>query len=329
MHGKSRIRTRKITRNLLCFSVFVATILCFSVARVRAQTVQSFAVVPPRLEIKVKPGEFITQTIKFRNTGDSTTAMVAFPQDFIVTDTAGTPYFVSERVSGRWSSASWISLKPYRFSIAPKETAEITLTANVPLDAMPGGHYAGVLYQPAEIPIPRAGIGTGAGAGVAQTIGTLVYFTVEGPITEHAIVKRFEAPKFLEFGPVKFTSEILNRSDVHITPKGQITVRNILGKVSTTLALEERNIFPGASFIYTNTWEAKYLVGRYRADLLATYGGGQTLSATLYFWVFPVRIALAVILAIVIIILIVLLILRWRRRVKELEEELEEVKEKE
>lgn len=335
MHGKSRIgNTEKHGtwfRALLFSSVIFCILLCISVAwarSARAQQVQSFTAIPPRLEIKVKPGQFVTETVKFRNEGDSTVGLVAFPQDFIVTDTAGTPLFVSERVSGRWSAASWISLSPYRFSVPPKGTIQVTLNANVPLDAMPGGHYAGILYQAAEIPIPRPGATTtvGGGTGVAQTIGTLVYFTVEGPITERAIVKRFEAPRFLEFGPVPFTTEILNRSDIHITPKGQITVRNILGKVSTTLPLDERNIFPGASFIYTNTWETKYLVGRYRADLLATYRSGQALEATLYFWVFPVRIALAVVLVIVIIILIILLI-RRRKRIKELEEELEEAKE--
>lgn len=312
-----------IARNLLlCLSVVVG-LLCVSVlARsARAQN-QIFTAIPPRLEIKAKPGEFVQKTIQFRNEGDQTAYLTIVSKDFIVKDTAGTPEFVTSLVSGRWAASSWIRLSPTSVAVAPKQTVNITLSANVPLDALPGGHYAGVLYQGTGT-APRVGTGVGAGTGVQQIVGTLVYLTVEGPVTEQALVKRFEVPRFLEFGPVPFTTEILNQSDLHISPKGQITVRNMLGKVTTVMPLEERNIFPGASFVYTNTWNSKYLLGRYRADLSTAYGSqGHTLAATIYFIVFPVRIALAVVLAIVIIILIILFI---RRRQKEKEElELEE-----
>lgn len=320
-HGTTRKRNR-ITRNLIpCFSVIIA-VLCFSVLALRASAqTQILTAIPPRLELKVKPGEFVRKTIQFRNEGDSTVYLTALPKDFIVSDTKGTPEFVSGQISGRWSASSWIKLSPSSFAVVPKQTIDIVVSANIPLDALPGGHYAGVLYQSTGA-VPRIGGGVGAGTGITQVVGTLVYFTVEGPVTEAAKVLRFESPKFLEFGPVKFITEILNQSDLHITPKGQITVRNILGKTTTVMPLEERNIFPGASFVYENTWNAKYLVGRYRADLSASYGThGQVLLATLYFVVFPVKIALSVVLAIVITILLILL---YRRRQKE-KEELEEI----
>jgi len=154
-------------------------------------------------------------------------------------------------------------------------------------------------------------------------VGTLVYLTVEGPVKELALVKKFEAPKFLEFGPVPFTTEILNRSDIHLRPRGTITVYNMLGKKSTQMALEERNIFPGASFVYKNTWDKKYLFGRYKAVLSSSYGTtGQVLLATIYFTVFPVKIALAVILAIALIVLAIIFYKKKKREKLELEEEL-------
>ena len=315
-----------ITRKLvLCVSV--AILLCVSVLAqdARAQT-QIFTAIPPRLEIEVKPGEFVQETIQFRNEGDTTAYLSIAPNDFIVTDTKGTPQFVSSLVSGRWSAASWIRISPSSVTVAPKQTVNITLSANVPLDALPGGHYAGVLYQ-SKGTAPKIGAGAGAGTGIQQVVGTLVYLIVEGPVTENALVKLFDVPKFLEFGPVNFTTEILNLSDLHVTPKGAITVHNMLGRSTTTLTLEERNIFPNASFVYDNTWEAKYLLGRYRADLSVSYGStGQVLTATAYFWVFPVKIALATLLAIVIIILIIVLIIK-KKKEKKLEEEIEELEE--
>lgn len=326
IHGITRIKTElhgTWFRAFLFISVLSVTILCVSVlARFASAQTQIFTAIPPRLEIKAKPGEFVKKTIQFRNEGDQTAYLTIVSKDFIVKDTAGTPEFVTSLVSGRWAASSWIRLSPTSVAVAPKQTVNILVSANVPLDALPGGHYAGVLYQ-GTATAPRIGTGIGAGTGIQQIVGTLVYLTVEGPVTESALVKRFEVPKFLEFGPVPFTTEILNNSDLHIAPKGQITVRNMFGKVMTIMPLEDRNIFPGASFVYTNTWNSKYLLGRYRADLSAAYGSqGHALLATVFFIVFPVRIALAVVLAIVIIILIILFI---RRRQKEKEElELEE-----
>ena len=320
-------KTRIVRKLIPCLSVIF--ILCFSVLAqsARAQN-QIFTAIPPRLEIKAKPGEFVRQTIQFRNEGDSVAYLSVAPNDFIVTDTKGTPQFVTSLVSGRWSAASWIKVSPSGIAVAPKQTADITLSVNVPLDALPGGHYAGVLYQSSGR-VPRLGApAVGAGTGIQQTVGTLVYLIVEGPVTEKASVKLFDVPKFLEFGPVNITTEILNLSDLHIAPKGAITIKNILGVKTSTLALEERNIFPNASFAYNNTWNTKYLFGRYRADLLASYGStGQVLQATAYFWVIPVKIILAILLAITIIILIVVLIIK-KRKEKDLEEEIEELEEK-
>jgi len=292
---------------------------------VQAQIVQILTAIPPRLQLEVEPGEFVQETVQFRNEGDSTLYLSAIAKDFIVQDKAGTPNFVDREVSGRWAASSWIRLSPASFSVAPGQMVDITLSITVPPDAMPGGHYAGILYQ-ATGKIPLVGGGVATGTGVNQIVGTLVYLTVEGPVTERALVTKFTAPRFLEFGPVPFTTELLNRSDLHIRPKGTIKVKNLLGQVKTTMALEERNIFPGASFLYQNTWDTKYLLGRYRADLVASYGTtGQVLMATLYFYVFPWKIALAVVLAVVIILLAVKL-QRKRKLEAELEEELEEVK---
>jgi hypothetical protein len=331
---KIKIKNQNHELNFKKFFLFISLIVLLTFTfcilnlnlKAKAQT-QIFTAIPPRLEISVKPGEFVQKTIQFRNEGDTIAYLFVTTKDFIVEDTSGTPRFVDALVSGRWAASSWIKVLPESLAVAPKQTADIVLSINVPQDALAGGHYAGVLYQGSGTPPKIGSGGVGAGTGIQQIVGTLVYLTVEGPVSEKALVKRFEAPSFLEFGPVSFTTEILNQSDLHITPKGQITIKNMLGKVETVMPLEERNIFPGASFVYQNTWNSKYLIGRYQAELSAAYGSqGKALVATLYFIVFPVKIALAFILAIVIIILIILFIRRKKKEKEELEPE-EEPKE--
>lgn len=302
---------------------FISLLATGFVSFAQAQT-QILTAIPPRLEIKVKPGEFVSQKIQFRNESENTVYLTPILRDFIVSDTAGNPNFVDRQVSGRWAASSWMNVSPSSFSAAPNKVVDLSLSVTVPPDALPGGHYAAVLYE-AKGSAPALSGGTAAGSGINQVVGTLVYITVEGPVTEIAHVKQFDTPRFLEFGPVPFTTEILNSSDIHLKPGGVITVYDMFGKTVANLSLEERNIFPGASFVYKNTWETKYLFGRYSATLNASYGtGGQVLLATIYFIGFPLRIALAIVLAIIIIILLIIFFRRHKKQ-KELAAELEKI----
>lgn len=276
-------------------------------------------VIPPRLEISAKPGETIRKIVQFRNESDNTAYLAVSVKDFIVNNNTGQPDFVDARVSGRWAASSWIKTNT-SLTVPPKVIGNLNITINVPADALPGGHYAGILYQNKGT-ASAIGKGVGAGSAITQVVGTLVYINVAGPITENAVVKKFEVPGFSEYGPIPLNTEISNLSDIHIKPAGQITIRNLFGQVATQLKLDERNIFPGASLLYTNTWPEKLLIGRFRADLELAYGSGRALKATAYFWVFPWKTALIIILTIILIGLIAYL---GYKKIKSRQEELEE-----
>lgn len=310
----------KIILSLLSFAFLSFIIYHLSFVIVQAQTSSNvMTVIPPRLEISAKPGETIRKVIQFRNESDATAYLSVSVKDFIVNNNNGQPDFVDSRVSGRWAASSWIKANS-SLTVSPKVIGNLNITVNVPSDALPGGHYAGILYQNKGTP-SAIGKGVGAGSAITQVVGTLVYINVAGPITENATVKRFDVPGFSEYGPIPFTTEISNLSDTHISPVGQITVRNLFGQVATQLKLDERNVFPGASLLYSNTWQEKLLIGRFRADLELAYGSGRGLKATAYFWVFPWKVALIIILTITLIGLIAYL---GYKKIKSRQEELEE-----
>jgi hypothetical protein len=298
--------------SLIAYHVLHITVLAQSNSNI-------MTVIPPRLEISAKPGETIRKIVQFRNESDSTAYLAVSVKDFIVNNNTGQPDFVDARVSGRWAASSWIKTNS-SLNVPPKIIANLNVTINVPNDALPGGHYAGILYQNKGT-ASVIGKGVGAGSAITQVVGTLVYINVAGPINENATVRKFEVPGFSEYGPIPFNTEINNLSDTHIKPVGQITIRNLFGNVATRLKLDERNVFPGASLLYANTWQEKLLIGRFRADLEVAYGSGRALKATAYFWVFPWKVALIVILTIILIGLIAYLI---SKKIKSRQEELED-----
>lgn len=289
----------------LVFSAFLSPQLC---QPARAQSALGISAIPPRLYIPdLNPGDVVTKVIKVRNESSQTQFLTTSIVDFIVNNDEGTPIFLKDGIGpdqNRWAASHWLQVSPTQIQIKPGETKSLTLTAIVPQDAAPGGHYAAVFHA-ADV---NATI-NGTGSAVRPEVGTLVYLTVAGPITENAAVTSFTAPKFSEFGPISFTTIINNLSDVHISPIGSITVKNWFGLKTDNLPLEKLNIFPYTSRQFDNSLARKWLFGRYQAKLNAAYGSqGQLLTATLYFWVIPWRLILLALLAIAIIIILIKLI---------------------
>lgn len=296
-----------------------------------AQSALGLTAIPPRLEINVNPGQVITKEIKVRNESRSEKIISTSVKDFIVTDDLGTPLQIesTDESSNRWTASSWIQISPSQVKLKPGETKSLVLTIITPENALAGGHYAMILHTPAkEVSL------TQTGATIETNVGTLVYITVAGNITENALVKDFSAPKFSEYGPINFRTIITNLSDIHITPSGSINIYNLLGGKSAQIKLDNTNIFPSTSREFTNIFNRKFLFGRYKAQLNAVYGTtGQLLTATIFFWVIPYKL-IALLLAIIVVIVLILKLKKKSppvsepNKVEELEKELEDLKKK-
>jgi hypothetical protein len=149
---------------------------------------------------------------------------------------------------------------------------------------------------------------------------------VAGPISEKASITKFTGPTFLEYGPALITTQILNQGDYHITPKGVVSMKDVFGNVISRSDLDAKNIFPGTSRGYTSQVGQKLMIGKFTVALSATYGEtGKLLTSSITLWIFPWKIALAVLLAVAIILISGT---AWYKRVKKKEAKLvEELKE--
>lgn len=301
---------------------------------VLAQNVVGLSAIPPRLEIQIKPGEVLTKEIKVRNESKTEKVISTNIKDFIVADDAGTPIALeSVDTDNRWAAANWIQVSPSSLRLKPGETKTLIVSIIAPDDATPGGHYTMVLHTPKNQTLLDQ-----SGALIETNVGTLLYITVPGDIKEKAIVKDFSAPKFLEYGPVSFKTVVNNLSDIHISPIGQITVKDMLGLTTATLDINRTNIFPYTSREFQNVLDKKWLFGRFRATLNAGYGTtGQALVASLIFWVIPWKLITLLIASLIIVVTIFKLASQKRNtpptasentKVEELEKELENLKKK-
>ena len=264
-----------------------------------AQANRNFMVSPPTLKFSLKPGEKTEKRIKITNLSAERLDFAVNTEDFIVTNKEGTPELLPPGTlpKNRYAASSWSTALPDAFSLEGGKSTTVTLYLQVPSNASPGGRYFAVAIK------PLGNAETGLGAAVNTVIGTLVYLTVEGPVTEKAQVVNFTAPRFSEFGPIEFLVEIRNLGDIHLAPQATVEVKNLFGRKVHSFALDNLNIFPGTARIYQNSWERKWLLGPYVAKLTGSGGKNNPLLAQTTFWVIPYRLIISVLLALVIIIL--------------------------
>ncbi len=275
--------------------------------------------IPPRLgddrDLKAKPGETIQTTIRVRNSSDTALTINSIAQDFIVGEDGITPLAVMDDTSNRWSLADWMTLSPAKQTIPAQTTVDVNVLIAVPADALAGGHYAMVLHEPgvASTPVGLSGQeqDPASAARVAQRVGTLVYFFVEGPINEEAFVRNFQFQNFTEYGPVPFSFSVENMSDIHIKPRITIEVSNLFGRKVETINVEDKNVFPLMSRVYEGQWDRVWGMGLYTANLTMSFGQqGQIVMASDQFWLLPYKLVLAVVITVLAIVAIIILIRR-------------------
>lgn len=280
------------------FLFFSFYFLLSAVKPISAQDI-SLVVSPPRTDLEIKPGETLQKTIKVTNTSNTELILGVQPIDFIVTDDAGTPIKVTTEASGRFLASPWFTLESSELVVPPKETAQLTVIITAPPDALPGGHYAGIFFEPKE----RRGERKTVSYTTAQ-VGSLFALTVAGELNYDAVIKDFSVKNILnEFGPIDFTLTLENQSDTHITPETSIEITDMLGRKLDTLKLDSINIFPFASRTQNASWDQVWGFGKYIATVTVSYGpSGAITSRDLPFYIIPYRLIAAIV-----VILLVLL----------------------
>ncbi len=283
---------------------FFIVLLAIFISPVLAIDSIPLTVAPARQQIDMQPGETSTGILKLINTSESPLSGTIKAVNFMVEDDQGTPVFLEDQnFSNNYAAASWITLPYDRLTIPANDKIEIQFKINASPTAFPGGHYAAIIFEA----IANSSISTEqSAAAIAPRIASLIYITIPGDYQEQALVTRFSIPKFSQNGPLHISTSVLNQSPTHIRPKGVITITNMLGDILTNLPLDEQNIFPETERAFQNTIPTKWLIGRYKANLQATYGSqGKTLQTTIYFTVFPVMLSIYILIFLIALIFIV------------------------
>lgn len=314
-----------MNKTKLLLSGIALLLAAIYVPKAYANQMMNMTAIPPKVELKGDPGQTLKATLKIRNDSEQTQNFSVTVEDFVVFDSKGTPIPVTTTANNRWSLKNWITA-PTEIPVDSKGVQILDISVKIPMTALPGGHYAMITYTPNADTKP--GDLKQTGNVITSRVGTLIYVTVSGPVNEKADITRFSVPKFTEMGPVEFSGSILSLSDIHVNPKGTITISDPLNKKVANIEVDAGNIFPETTRDFSAMWNQKWGWGKYKADLNLAYGtAGHVVTATAFFWLFPIRLVIYTLVAVIsILTIIVLLNKRSKRHQQELEKEVQELK---
>jgi hypothetical protein len=265
---------------------------------------QGLEISPPVIQLTANPGQTITTQIRLRDVTQGELIAKGEVDDFGAGNGEdGTPkLLLDETGSTRYSLKQWVGAVP-NVVLAPQQLVTNTITIHVPANAEPGGHYGVIRFTgvPPDL--------QGTGVALAASVGSLILLRVNGAITDNLSMVEFSTYQkglkgaFFEAGPVDFVTRLKNAGSVHELAKGNITVKNWLGKSVAVLNVNPNggNVLPDSIRRFKATLSQRKLFGEYTATASLKYAGNKPLSAKMSFWIIPWKLLLLALLGLVVL----------------------------
>jgi hypothetical protein len=284
---------------ITAFTIIILTVLLFSgVFNAHAQNPDkgrlTLTVIPPLLQINLAPGDVWSGAFKVINHNPYEVPIYVSPVNFEPQGESGLGRFIPLEKDDKHSLAGWIEIERGPIVVEPEKSQEIKMTIRIPPDASPGGHYAALLVGTQ----PSLAQEEGTRIGIASFISSLVFLRVSGEVVEDGDIIEFSTDKsFYEKPEAAFTLRFKNKGNVHLQPRGLITIYNMWGRERGRIVLNESggfgNVLPQSVRKFSFVWKGEeniFEAGRYKALAALQFGkeAKQNVSAITYFWIIPV-----------------------------------------
>lgn len=292
---------RQLLLGLLTSGIFTQSI---AYAAPAPNAGQALEISPPVVELSASPGQTVTTNIKIRDVSNSELIVRGKADDFGAGDENGDPkILLDEKEATRFSLKFWIAGVP-DLRLVPREIKTVTVKISVPKNAEPGGHYGVVRFTGTPPGLE------GQGVSLSASIGALILLRVAGPVTEKVEIVDFFATKAItknilfEQGPITFVERLKNLGSVHVKPTGSMDIFDSFGNLVDVVPVNQppRNILPDSIRKFDQTWNKRWLFGRYRARVNLSYGSAHSpIVAGTTFWVIPYKLIILVLFILVVL----------------------------
>lgn len=197
---------------------------------------------PLRTNISINPGEFKDIILTVINNEDFTQIVKPEFQTYTSHNEAGYPVAKKMEEDNPENIISWIEFENEKISVEGNSEVNVKATIAVPENAEPGGRYGALIYGPI---LPNA-----PGVSIRTRVASLLLLTVSGNEKFDGEILDFKIAndgKIYSDKGVNFVVSFKNKGNVHISPKGYISVVNKEGEkisdIYKTLDKNSKEIF--------------------------------------------------------------------------------------
>lgn len=263
-----------------------------------------FVVGPGRVELEIRPGESKTVEIFVSNRISDGRIFELTTEDISGSRDGHEAVILLGAERGPHTIKDYISFPVTSFPLDLGERARIPVTVAIPHNAEPGGYYGSVLISTTD---PEA-VATEAVAQspIIARIGTLFFVQVPGETIRAGALQALSLipPKWWhEAGPMRFNLLFENTGSVHLSPYGELRIKNLFGEEVGYVELEPWFALPQSLRSREVVWDREFLFGRYTATAYVNRGYDDIVDeASVVFYVLPWRIVAGVFLVVFIIV---------------------------
>ncbi len=255
----------------------------------------TMSITPPLFQLSLAPEAEWSSKLQFTNRSERRMTLYVTLQNFTAEGDNGMIAFSRPSAGSSPNMhelASWLSVPPEPIEAEAGETVDIPFTIRVPKDAEPGGHYAAIFVG--TEPFSESVGGT---MSVSSLLSSLILVRTTGDIVESGYIRDLSPLRvFSEEQEATLELSFVNTGNVHLTPRGEITITNMFGRERGKIIVGEDkslgHVFPDSQRKFTFTWKGEknfFDVGRYKVVATIVYGrdAEKTAYYTTHFWIVP------------------------------------------
>ena len=254
----------------------------------------SLSISPPLLQITAQAPAQIKTPITIQNLGDESVELdIVFKLLSDSVQNQNSPIFDKIQIFDQNNPVQSLSL-------GPKQDKKLFLKIDIPENETDSDHYFSIQFisKPSvkEDNLNYSQIIGGVGINVLLSIGQQ---------NASGVIEEFSAPLFLGKGTIAFTLKIKNTSSRFITPRGEIIIKNIFGKIVGKIDILPINILKDSSRSMKRFWNESFILGTYNANLnIYLSEKGPIYRESISFFVIPVQAIIVALTSLLIILLI-------------------------
>jgi hypothetical protein len=209
-------------------SLIALTLLVWFSLPLNAYAAEKGITISPFLqEVNIKASELTKNfSVDVTNHTDKPLTLTVKTVDFGSLDESGGVAFSGlsgQALNAKYGLAAWLSLDKTTLTLAPNQTEKVTATIQNSSTLGPGGHYAAIL-------LTANGTANGGQVAINQTLSSLVFLTKTGGEIYRLELQTVKLSNTWLKLPLTTVLPIKNTGNVHVTPRGVITLIDPFGK---------------------------------------------------------------------------------------------------